>query len=543
MKRVNTANGRRLFGRVTQGIATGGFILGHVATVTAAEPEAAKPKLGELALSVQRATLQNGLRVVMNVDHGAPNVAVCVVYDVGSRNEVEGRSGFAHLFEHMMFQGSAHVPKGGHFTLISARGGTLNGTTSTDRTNYFEMLPASELPLALWLEADRMKTLAVTRENVENQRAVVQEEYRMRVSNQAYAEGGIRLRALAFEGYFPYSHDTIGSMADLDAAKFEYVSAFHDTYYAPDNAVLAIAGDFDPDVAMKLVEEDFGNAPKRKILPVYAPPPLPEQKAPRRAEVRDTNARTPALLLGYVIPPNRTKEHYALEIAGILLGGDESSRLYQGLVRGDGKAESVGVWTYDQRGPDLLAIRAVLSDRGKLPEIETAIQTEIARLGKAGPAKAELEKAKAQVVSSFVFALESNQHRASELAEYETYWGDARLLARETENYQAVSAEEVRDAVAKYLTPARQSTVTVLPPEGKTDAKDPKAAKAPTAAAAPNATKAPAAAAPNAANAPSAAAPNAAKAPAAAAPNAAKAPAAAAPKAEPTMKAVKEGSR
>ncbi|HEX7669639.1 MAG TPA: pitrilysin family protein [Polyangiaceae bacterium] len=520
---------------MTHGIAGGAFLFGHVGTVMAAEPEVAKPKLGELALSVQRVTLENGLRVVMNVDHGAPNIAVCVVYDVGSRNEVEGRSGFAHLFEHMMFQGSAHVPKGGHFTLISARGGTLNGTTSTDRTNYFEMLPASELPLALWLEADRMKTLAVTRENVENQRAVVQEEYRMRVSNQAYAEGGIRLRALAFDGYFPYSHDTIGSMADLDAAKFEYVSAFHDTYYAPDNAVLAIAGDFDPDVAMKLVEEDFGKAPKRKTVPVYTPPVLPEQTVPRRAEVRDTNARTPALLVGFVIPPNRTKEHYALEIAGIVLGGDESSRLYQGLVRGDGKAESVGVWTYDQRGPDLFALRAVLSDRGKLPEIETAIQTEIARLAKAGPTKAELEKAKTQVVSNFVFALESNQHRASELAEYETYWGDARLLARETENYQAVSAEEVRDAVAKYLTKTKQSTVSVLPPEGRGDTKDPKATT-------------PAAADPNAAKAPPKAPPVDSKAGAAPAttPKAATtavSPSGSAPKAaEPTKKAVKEGS-
>jgi zinc protease len=464
MKRELAEDSRRLLGRVAWAMAAGAFVLGRANTVPAAEPERVKSKVGELALSIQRATLENGLRVVMNVDHGAPNVAVCVVYDVGSRNEGEGRSGFAHLFEHMMFQGSGHVQKGEHFKLITARGGTLNGTTSTDRTNYFEMLPASELPLALWLEADRMKSLSVTRENVENQRAVVQEEYRMRVSNQAYAEGGIRLRALAFEGYFPYSHDPIGSMADLDAAKFEYVAAFHEAYYAPDNAVLAISGDFDPDVAMKLVEENFGNAPKRKTVPVYSPPPPPEQTAPRKAEVRDTNARTPALLQGFTIPPNRTAEHYALEIAGIVLGGDESSRLYQQLVRGDGKAESVGVWTYDQRGPDLLVIRSVLSERGKLPEVERTIEGEIARLAKAGPTQAELDKAKTEVVSSFVFGLESNQHRASELAEYETYWGDARLLSREVEHYRAVTSAEVRDAVAKYLVKTRRNTVNVLPP-------------------------------------------------------------------------------
>jgi zinc protease len=473
MKRQYLLKRRRLWGRALRATAVGGFVVGTSVPLLAAEPEGVKSKVGELALSVQRATLENGLRVVMNVDHGAPNVAVCVVYDVGSRNEVPGRSGFAHLFEHMMFQGSGHVHKGEHFKLISARGGTLNGTTSADRTNYFEMLPASELPLALWLEADRMKSLAVTRENVENQRAVVQEEYRMRVSNQAYAEGGIRLRALAFDGYFPYSHDPIGSMADLDAAKFEYVSEFHEAYYAPDNAVLAIAGDFDPDVAMKLVQEDFGNAPRRKTAPVYAPPSLPEQTAPRQAEVHDTNARTPALLQGWAIPPNRTPEHYALELAGIVLGGDESSRLYQQLVRGDGKAQSVSVWTADQRGPDFLTVRAVLSDRAKLPEVERTVDAEMARLAATGPTPGELEKAKTEVVSSFVFGLESNQHRASELAEYETFWGDARLLSREVEHYQAVTVSQVRDAVAKYLVKAKKSTVTVLPqspPGTKTNA-------------------------------------------------------------------------
>jgi zinc protease len=424
----------------------------------------AGPRVASLALSVQRATLDNGLRVVMNVDRGSPNIAACVAYDVGSRNEQEGLSGFAHLFEHVMFQGSAHVSKGEHFKLITARGGTLNGTTSTDRTNYFEMLPSSELPLALWLEADRMKSLAVTQPNVENQRAVVQEEYRMRVSNQAYAEGGIKLRSLAFQGYFPYSHDTIGSMADLDGAKFEQIATFHDAYYAPDNAVLTVSGDFDPDEAMKLIGEYFGAAPRRQAVPAYAPPPLPEQAAPRHADVKDTNARTPALLQGWVIPPARSPEHYALELAALVLGGGESSRLYQRLVRSDGKAQSVSIWTSDQRGPDLLTLRAVLSERAKLPEVQRTIEAEIARLAAAGPSDAELAKAKTRFAAEFVFGLESNLHRATELAEFELYWGDARLLSRELEHYQAVTAVELRDAVRKYLAKARRSTVHVLPP-------------------------------------------------------------------------------
>jgi predicted Zn-dependent peptidase len=254
-------------------------------------------------------------------------------------------------------------------------------------------------------------------------------------------------------------------MADLDAAKFEYVSEFHETYYAPDNAVLAIAGDFDPDVAMKLVQEDFGNAPRRKSTPIYAPPTLPVQVAPRQAEVHDTNARTPAILQGWTISANRTPEHYALEIAGIVLGGDESSRLYQQLVRGNGKAQSVSVWTADQRGPDFLTVRTVLSDRAKVAEVEKTLDEQIGRLAAAGPTAAELEKAKAEVVSSFVFGLESNQHRASELAEFEAFWGDARLLSREVEHYQVVTAGDVRDAVAKYLVKTKKSTVTVLPPD------------------------------------------------------------------------------
>jgi predicted Zn-dependent peptidase len=438
-------------------------LVAALAPAARAMPASPPARIDNLALSIQRVTLENGLRVVLNVDRTAPNVAVSVTYDVGSRNEQPGKSGFAHLFEHMMFEGSAHVGKGEHFKLITARGGNLNGTTSTDRTNYFEMLPSSELALAVWLESDRMKSLAVTPENVENQRAVVEEEYRMRVSNQAYAEGMIRLRALAFQGYFPYEHDTIGSMADLDAAKFEYVQAFHDAYYGPDNAVLAIAGDFDPDVAMDYVHQYFADAPRRKVAPPYTPPPVPEQSAPRCADVPDTNARTPGLYVGWVIPPARTPEHYALEMAASILGQGESSRLYQRLVRTDGTAQRVMVWTNDQRGPDLFGLNVVLSEKAKLPEVEKTVDAELSRFAETGPTPAELAKAKTRASSDFLFGLETNLDRANQLAEFELFWGDAKLLTRELEHYQAVTATEVRDAVKKYLTKERRSIVHVLP--------------------------------------------------------------------------------
>jgi predicted Zn-dependent peptidase len=438
------------------------------ASAHSAEPTST-PAARSLAVSIQRATLENGLRVVLNVDHSSPNVAVSVTYDVGSRNEEPGKSGFAHLFEHVMFQGSAHVKKGEHFTLITARGGTLNGTTSTDRTNYFETLPASELPLSLWLEADRMKSLAVTEPNVENQRAVVQEEYRMRVSNQVYSGGFIKLRSLVFQNYFPYEHDTIGSMQDLDQAKFEWIATFHDAYYAPDNAVLTVAGDFDPDEAMRLIHEDFDDAVRRKSVPAYVPPALAEQTAPRHADVTDTNANTPALYQGWAIPPSRTPEHYALELAASILGQGESSRLYQKLVRKDGKAQSTSVWTEGQRGPDMFALRVVLSPHAKLPDVQRDVDAEIDAFAKSGPTQVEVDRAKTRVSADFLFGLESNQERAIELGEYETYWGDARLLSTELEHYRAVTPGQIKAAVRSYLVKARRSTVHVLPPGPEAD--------------------------------------------------------------------------
>jgi zinc protease len=416
-----------------------------------------------LRLPLQRARLENGLRVVMNPDRTSPNVAICVTYDVGSRNETPGRRGFAHLFEHMMFQGSRNVAKGDHFKWISARGGTLNGTTSADRTNYFEVLPPGELALGLWLEADRMKSLAVTRENLENQRAVVQEEYRMRVSNQAYATGHMRLGSLVYEGYPPYAHDPIGVMEELDAAKFEWVKEFHQSYYAPNNAVLSIVGDFDPDQAMSLVRLYFGDAQAQPNVPEYSPPEPEHAEAPRAADVEDVNAQTPGLYLGWMIPPARDEEHYALELAALLLGDGESSRLHQRLVRGDAVARSAHAWTRDRRGPDMLALQILLTERSDLEAVERTVLREVEGLGQRGPSSDELAKAKRRVAAYFVKGLQSNMHRAAELANFELFYGDARLLTRELERYQAVTEDEVRQAVRKYLASQRRSTVRVLP--------------------------------------------------------------------------------
>jgi zinc protease len=433
---------------------------------------------------IERLTLENGLRLVLASDNSAKTVAVSVTYGVGSRDEGPGQSGFAHLFEHMMFQGSEHVAKGKHFTFITERGGQLNGTTSSDRTNYFEVLPSTELPLAMWLEADRMRALAVNADNFENQRAVVKEEYRMSYENTAYRTGMLRLGELVFADYPPYAHPTIGSMKDLDGAKLEWVKTFYDTHYAPKNAVLTVAGDFDRDEAVKLARQYFGSIDKP--VQVRAPlPPAPETVTPRKDVVKDTNAKTPGFFFGYLIPKSRTPEHYALEVATALLGDGDSSRLERLLVRERAVAQQVSAGTYDNVGPDMLLISAVLTENAKLAAVEKLVEDELLKLAKTPPPAAELDKVKRRIRSSFVFGLQTNLSRATKLGEYESYFGDARLLARELAQYQAVTAEDVQKAVKKYLGAERRNVVEVVPVE----APPPAAAPAAPAAAAPAAAK------------------------------------------------------
>ena len=435
----------------------------HSATAVGRAPKALK-------LPVVRKTLANGLRVVLSEDHTAPTVAVCVTYDIGARNEQAGRSGFAHLFEHMMFQGSRNVGKGGHFTLISERGGSMNGTTSADRTNYYEVLPSNALELGLWLEADRMKTLAVTAENFENQRKVVQEEFRMRVSNAAYAMGLMRTKELAYKGYWPYEHPTIGSMIDLDNAQLPWIRAFHRSYYAPNNAVLSIAGDFEPSTTLALVDKLFGQA-QRAEIPAYSPPQRPAQTEERKDTVLDANARTPGVYMGWVIPPYRSKEHYALELALVMLSYGDSSVLHQRLVREQEQAQSVAGFTYDHRGPDLLVLRAIASASGDPATITRLIDEEIQRLADNGPTPAQLAKAKQLVQSYFLFELETNMPRAIKLANYELFWGDAKLINQEVANFFQVSKEEVQASAAKFLTRSRRTHVLVQPQSDATSAK------------------------------------------------------------------------
>src|SRR6185369_93049 len=296
-------------------------------SVIAVQAQAAR----NVRVDFKETTLKNGLRVITVEDHSAPVIAVSLTYNVGSRNERQGRTGFAHLFEHMMFKGSENVGSGEHFLLVFNNGGTMNGTTNEDRTNYFEALPANQLDLALFLEADRMKSLAITKDNLDNQRNAVQEERRLGVDNQAYGKSGEVQQELLYDN-FAYKHSVIGSMEDLNAATVEDVAAFFKMYYAPNNAVLTLVGDFKTADALSRIKKNFEKIPRQPNPPAIDMTE-PEQTAERRATVDDALARAARVDLAYKAIPGNTADFYALQVLSNALQGGQSSRLYQKLVK------------------------------------------------------------------------------------------------------------------------------------------------------------------------------------------------------------------
>ncbi|MCB9506751.1 MAG: insulinase family protein [Myxococcales bacterium] len=427
------------------------------AALTGHAAHAAAP---QIAIDVTTVQLDNGLRVVLAPSSAAPTIGVAVYYDVGSRNEVQGRSGFAHLFEHMMFQGSENLGKGEHFRQISRNGGRMNGTTSEDRTNYFESLPADQLELALWLESDRMRSLAITQENFENQREVVKEERRLRVDNVAYVPAQLEFNELAYSD-FPYSHSVIGSMADLDAATLADVQAFFDTYYAPNNAVLGISGDFDPDQALLLVEAYFGDIPAGP-----APPAVvidePVQRERRERTVDDPFASQPALQIGWQCPAADHADAPALALLGNLLAAGESSRLYDRLVRRDAIALNVTAGADGRRGPDIFSIWAT-ANGAEPAALRDAILDEIAALRDAPPSAAELEAAKQQYYQQLVGWVETNLGRALTTTRDMLYFGSPTYSLDELAAIDAVTPDDVLRVANAYLDPAVFTAVYVVP--------------------------------------------------------------------------------
>jgi predicted Zn-dependent peptidase len=416
-----------------------------------------------LSLPIVERRLDNGLRVVISEDRVTPNVAVCLWYGVGSRHEQPGKTGFAHLFEHVMFQGSANVGKGEHFALIQSAGGTLNGTTSFDRTNYFETMPSHQLALALWLEADRMGGLlaALDQENLDNQRDVVKNERRQSYDNQPYGTAYEKLFAMLFPPGHPYHHLPIGSMEDLDAASLEDVRSFFTAHYAPDNAVLAIAGDAEEREAMTMVESFFGSIPSRTERPGAPDGTIGALESPVRAEVHDEDVPAERYTAAYRVPADGSPDIEAMAVAAGILSRGQASRLHRRLVRRDQLAQEVSCAVERMIGGASVAYVDVLARSGvALGDIESAVEEEIAALAATPPTPAEIERAQALTERAWLDQLTGVQGRADQLCRFGILHGDPRLLLGVVDRAVAVTPEAACDVVARHLRPEAKAVLT-----------------------------------------------------------------------------------
>ena len=406
-------------------------------------------------------TLKNGLRVITVEDHSAPVVAVSITYNVGSRNERQGRTGFAHLFEHMMFKGSENVGSGEHFMLVFNNGGKMNGTTNEDRTNYFEILPANQLDLGLVFEADRMKSLAITKDNLDNQRNAVQEERRLGVDNQAYGKSGEIQQELLYDN-FAYKHSVIGSMDDLNAATVEDVSAFFKMYYAPNNAVLVLVGDFKTPEALAKIRSNFESI-ARQPDPPSVDMAEPQQKAERRATVDDQLARAPRVDLAFKAVPGNTADFYALQVLAAVLQSGQSSRLYQKMVKEKEMVTGVGGFMDEKRGVGALYTNATLRPGVKTEDIEATIYAEIDRLKKEPIADWELQKAKNTTRRNLINGLQSALTRAITLGQYTVYYNEPALINARLDKVAAVTKEDVQRVANMYLVDTNRTVVITMP--------------------------------------------------------------------------------
>ena len=410
-------------------------------------------------------TLKNGLRVITVEDHSAPVVAISVTYNVGSRDERKGRTGFAHLFEHMMFKGSENVGSGEHFVLVFNNGGNMNGTTNEDRTNYFEALPSNQLDLAIFLEADRMKSLAITKENLDNQRNAVQEERRLGVDNEAYGKSDEVLQETIYDN-FAYKHTVIGSMEDLNAANVEDVAQFFKTYYAPNNAVLVLVGDFNTADALARIRKQFEAIPRQP-----APPAVdmtePVQKAERRVMLEDQLARLPRINIAFKAIKGNTPDFYALQVLSAALQGGQSSRLYQKLVREKQMATSVNGFIDEKRGPGAFYITVTVRPGVKTEDVEALVYEEIERLKKEPIADWELSKAKNTTRRNFITNMQSSLSRAILIGQYTTYYNDPSLINTRLDKVAAVTKEDVQRVAGNYLQSTNRVVVVTTPkPKG-----------------------------------------------------------------------------
>lgn len=435
--------------------------------VTNKAPQANFPK--PLIPVTKEITLDNGLRVIMSEDHSVPVAAVAIVYDVGARDERKGRSGFAHFFEHMMFQGSDNVGKMDHFKYIESAGGTLNASTHPDFTNYFEKVPSNQLELVFWLESDRLRSLKVTPENFQNQLETVKEEKRLRIDNQPYTPAALRFEELLFDNW-ANAHPTIGTFEDLDAAKLQDIKDFFQTYYAPNNAVMAIVGDFDAAKIEPLIQKYFAEIPRQ------ASPPRPDfsepaQTKPKYEKVEDKLATLPAFWMGWKAPARREPDYYPLLVLEKILSEGESSRLYQRMVKGDEVALQVSAGLDQRRGPAAFEANVMFKPGNSAEKVRAIVWEEIDKLKTTAPTAKEMEKAKNSILRDFFASgsytsLQRSLGRAEMLAEYALFFGDPAKLDEDLEKIMKVNAADIQRVAQKYFT---RDGITVVDIEPKSD--------------------------------------------------------------------------
>ena len=430
-------------------------------------------KSPELRIDYIEDQLPNGLKVIYHADRTTPVAAVVLWYNVGSKMEQPGRTGFAHLFEHMMFQGSKNVQKGQHFGLLEAAGGRggadINGTTNTDRTNYFEQVPSNQLELALWLEADRMGALLETVDQVklDNQREVVKNERRQGVDNQPYGTWVERVMATVFPPGHPYNHSVIGSMADLSAATVADVHHFFKTYYAPNNAVLVIAGDIDVPSAKALVRKHFGAIPRGPAVPRLANMNVPTVIGrEQRFVVDDPLAPAPAVFVAYRVPPAKDRRGPVVDLLGSVIGSGRSSRLYDALVRRQQIATSVSGFNFGfVDGADMLVFTAIGKPGSSADSLEKALLGELANVG-GNFTQADLDRVRAQERFSFVNGLQTTGGfggRADRLAEGWTYYRDPNHVNKVLGEFDRVTLADLNALARERLVPANRVVALYVP--------------------------------------------------------------------------------
>jgi len=405
--------------------------------------------------------LPNGLHVILHQDNTTPIVAVTILYHVGSKNEVEGRTGFTHFFEHLMFEGSPNIPRGEYFKITQSAGGTLNANTSQDRTFYYELLPSNQLELGLWLESERLFHLRIDSIGVETQRAVVKEERKQSYDNRPYGSLIEETMSHAYKVH-PYKWTPIGFPQDINRATLQEFKDFHDTYYVPNNATLSIAGDIDPETTKKLVEKYFGDIP-RGTKPLYRPSVV---EPPQTAEVRDTvydNIQLPAVIIAYHMPAQGTPDSYALSMLTTLLSDGESSRLSKSVVDKQQLGLQVMAFPFALEDPGLF-LTFGLVNMGVSPDVlEKAILDEFEKVKTEEIGDMEFKKLQNKTENDFVTGNSTMAGIAENLANYRVYFGDANLINTEIDRYMKVTKEDLKRVANQYLTKENRVVLYYLP--------------------------------------------------------------------------------